>query len=384
MSLITQTVKMNITRVWKYYEDLGYEIPKHQKIYYQPNGSVSHKRISVPKGCIIDVNINDVPKNSNAVNVDVDCDCCKKEYSLSWQSYNKVVDEYGKNYCRDCYGQIRMIGDKNPKWNKNKTDYERSVERKYPEYYEFIRKVQIRDNYTCQCCGKKISNPEVHHLDSYDWCIDKRTDIENGICLCSDCHSNFHVNYGWGNNTRAQFEEWIGKNFSLVSNNIEISPTKRVYCIEENLMYNSARDFAYIHNCETSNIYSCCNHKYDNKNLTVLGFHLLWEDEYLKMSEEELIEYSKIKPIKNYDHLKGKNHPNATKVVCLNTLEVFDYIEQAHKKYNASEISYCCQNRYGRKSSGKHPITGEKLKWMYYENYIEKYGESGLIYYQTA
>jgi hypothetical protein len=29
----------------------------------------------------------------------------------------------------------------------------------------------------------------------------------------------------------------------------------------------------------------------------------------------------------------------------------------------------------GTKSAGKHPVTGEPLHWMYYDEYIKQYGE---------
>ena len=50
--------------------------------------------------------------------------------------------------------------------------------------------------------------------------------------------------------------------------------------------------------------------------------------------------------------------------------EIFNSITEASNKYNIcySSISECC--RYKRKSAGKHPETGEKLKWMYYDEYL--------------
>lgn len=57
----------------------------------------------------------------------------------------------------------------------------------------------------------------------------------------------------------------------------------------------------------------------------------------------------------------------ATKVKCVTTGEIFDSIKEANEKYNISKgkISDCC--RGNRKSTGKHPETGEKLIWKYYE-----------------
>lgn len=49
----------------------------------------------------------------------------------------------------------------------------------------------------------------VHHLDGFNWCIEKRTNVDNGVTLCKRCHLNFHSIYGSGNNTRGQFEEYL-------------------------------------------------------------------------------------------------------------------------------------------------------------------------------
>lgn len=47
-----------------------------------------------------------------------------------------------------------------------------------------------RDNYTCQCCGKKHTRLEVHHII---YRSKGGTDYENNlITLCKDCHSKVH------------------------------------------------------------------------------------------------------------------------------------------------------------------------------------------------
>lgn len=67
--------------------------------------------------------------------------------------------------------------------------------------------------------------------------------------------------------------------------------------------------------------------------------------------------------------LKGGNNPKAVKVICLETKEVFDCIAEARNKYGRVGIGKCCQNK--AKSAGKHPVTGERLHWMYYEDYLK-------------
>jgi len=60
------------------------------------------------------------------------------------------------------------------------------------------------------------------------------------------------------------------------------------------------------------------------------------------------------------------------KIVCITTNEIFNSQIKGANKYNINSmgISYCCNGK--QKSAGKHPETGEKLRWMFYEDYIEQ------------
>ena len=48
-----------------------------------------------------------------------------------------------------------------------------------------------RDNYTCQCCGKKNCRLEVHHIKFRS--NGGTDDEENLITLCEDCHKGVHA-----------------------------------------------------------------------------------------------------------------------------------------------------------------------------------------------
>ena len=103
-------------------------------------------------------------------------------------------------------------GENHYRWNPNLTYEDRTKERKSEkDYIPFIKSVLQRDNYCCQCCHSK-RNLVVHHKDGYNWCIDRRTDLSNGVTLCNDCHKNFHNIYGYGNNTEIQWNEYICNN----------------------------------------------------------------------------------------------------------------------------------------------------------------------------
>lgn len=74
--------------------------------------------------------------------------------------------------------------------------------------------IKFRDNKTCQVCGE-TKNLKAHHLDGYNWAIDRQLDPNNGITVCLDCHKAFHSLYGYGDNTAEQFVEWINENGKL-------------------------------------------------------------------------------------------------------------------------------------------------------------------------
>lgn len=91
---------------------------------------------------------------------------------------------------------------------------EQHLARNNTYYKEWIRKVFERDNYTCQCCGKRGGNLNAHHLYNFSEYETLRYDVDNGITLCERCHllgypNSFHSIYGERNNTPEQMEEYI-------------------------------------------------------------------------------------------------------------------------------------------------------------------------------
>ena len=118
----------------------------------------------------------------------------------------------------------KKIGKLNPNYNINLTDEDR---RKRINSTEDLKKwryeVYFRDNFICQFCDdNKGGNLVAHHLDGWNWCKEKRTDVDNGITLCEKCHNEFHNKYEYGNNTRYQFLEFI-----------KVKKTKKENWIEE-------------------------------------------------------------------------------------------------------------------------------------------------------
>tara|TARA_R110000751_G_scaffold46368_1_gene104387 strand:+ start:4330 stop:5040 length:711 start_codon:yes stop_codon:yes gene_type:complete len=99
-------------------------------------------------------------------------------------------------------------GENNHNWRFDLSQEERENRRQCKEYTEWRTNVFSRDNYTCQIC-EKSSGLNAHHLDGWNWCIERRHDIDNGVTLCVDCHERFHAVYGKGDNSLEQFEEFL-------------------------------------------------------------------------------------------------------------------------------------------------------------------------------
>ena len=98
-------------------------------------------------------------------------------------------------------------------YRTEKTDKERLQDRSSFENKKWIKLVYEKDNYTCQCCGKRGVSLRAHHLNGFNWFKEGRLDVNNGITLCRNCHDaryegSFHSMYGNGDNTKEQFEEF--------------------------------------------------------------------------------------------------------------------------------------------------------------------------------
>ena len=336
MGLISTEVEVKVNApTIKYYKSCGYKC----KI-----------------GEIIIVKIEHLQLNSG-IKVKVKCDCCEREYEMTYQKYNKHNHD-SKIYCHKCANKILNSGENHWNYDINKTDEEREKERDYPEYTEFIKKVLTRDNYTCQCCGKYKTYCEIHHLDGYDWDIEHRTDETNGITLCKSCHKNFHLHYGYGNNTKEQFKEWIGKAIDLVKYEGKLPTTRKIYCIEEDKIYDSAiklADILYIKS--KSKIYDVCNHKKQKNGSyckSIRGKHYLWLDEYEQMSEEDLKRY-----------LDWCNDFKNKKIKCITTGKEFNTIKEACEFYGIKNQSSMTQYfKRKQKYLGIDKNTGKKLEWI--------------------
>lgn len=153
-----------------------------------------------------------------------------------------------------------------------------------------------------------------------------------------------------------------------VKASVDRSIGRKVINLNDRKIFDTIVSASKYYNISISIISNCCK-----RQVSFGGYYngekqiFMYYDEYIKLTEEE---------IKNYIPKENKCYK---KVVCLNTLEVFGKMENAAKwcglKYS-HDIGNCCRGK--RKHAGKHPVTGEPLRWMYYEDYIKLYGELNL------
>ena len=112
--------------------------------------------------------------------------------------------------CSDCHFAL-MRTEANPNRlppEQCKTD-ESKLLRKRQDYRDWRFAVFSRDSYRCVVCGEHTRDLHPHHLEGFAENKDLRFDPDNGVTLCQSHHKQFHVTYGYGGNTKRQFDEWI-------------------------------------------------------------------------------------------------------------------------------------------------------------------------------
>lgn len=83
-------------------------------------------------------------------------------------------------------------GENNPKWKGGITPEHKRI-RSSKEYKEIRMKCFKRDSYTCQNCGRRrVPGDRVilnaHHIKPFSTHISLRTELDNLITLCNECH----------------------------------------------------------------------------------------------------------------------------------------------------------------------------------------------------
>lgn len=142
----------------------------------------------------------------------IKCDQCGKRIFKKPSRMNRNNKNFCSIECSSAYISENYKGDKRYNYKPELTDEERlkNISRHNSiKYRKWMREVLKRDDYTCVITGIRGNGElNVHHLDGWNWCKEKRYDISNGVTLRKEIHDLFHEIYGKGDNTKEQFEEF--------------------------------------------------------------------------------------------------------------------------------------------------------------------------------
>ena len=122
----------------------------------------------------------------------------------------KLVSAKGYARCKGCAAKYYR-GENSPFWlppEQRKVTESEQI-RQSVEYAEWRIAVWARDKNLCKVCNTRQKVMIAHHLDGFNIFPEKRFNVDNGVTLCDRHHIAFHTNYGFGNNTKSQFEEYL-------------------------------------------------------------------------------------------------------------------------------------------------------------------------------
>lgn len=210
---LLETSLTNITRYMKQGKTYSCKKCGHEKTGKAHTPTTEEIIIRCQKVGLTYVNHHIKKDDKNRTATYVQCLCkCGEQLDIHLSSIMRALRNNKNCSCEKC-GNVKKSeskkGEKNPAWKPNKTDEEREPGRHIVGYETWKKKVKIKAKYKCDICQcNDTRNLIVHHLDGYNWCREKRTDVSNGVCLCTECHKEFHKKYGQGNNTKEQYIEF--------------------------------------------------------------------------------------------------------------------------------------------------------------------------------
>lgn len=160
------------------------------------------------------------------------------------------------------------------------------------------------------------------------------------------------------------------KEYELINNNFG----KSVVCITTDEIFTNIMDASRKYEVSDTGIRYCCQGKTYTSGKLEDGTPLRWLylEDYKKMTEEEI------------EAIKNSTKSRIKKVVCLNNLMVFNSSTIAGEWCGVTKNVIRRSATKERASGGKHPETGEKLHWLYYEDYIKEFDVSTLTPYRVG
>jgi hypothetical protein len=114
------------------------------------------------------------------------------------------------------YENLIRRGKKHPSYNHTKTKKEREIGRNIEGYSDWLFQVKKKANFICDCCGIKGNKLHSHHLNNYKDFPELRLCINNGVCLCENCHMEFHNKFSRFGNIKEQYYNFKGEKCQIL------------------------------------------------------------------------------------------------------------------------------------------------------------------------
>ena len=150
------------------------------------------------------------------------------------------------------------------------------------------------------------------------------------------------------------------KEYEKSLSNIQKINKKQVVCLNNKKVFKSIREAAKYFNMKSAcGISFCCKNKQVHSGVDSSTEECLqWQyyDDYL-IKPKKLLSNTEISKTRK------------RKIICLNNNKIFNSIKEAEKYYSVNNIYLCCEHK--KEYVGKDSKTREKLKWMYYDEYLE-------------
>jgi len=346
------------------------------------------------------------------------------EHGSELKSINSFINGNGNIYCHQC-NTIAITHPHLIKYLINKEDaYKYSfgshyyIPMKCPDCgYEKPMKLNVisRQGFGNICCNDGISFPEKFIFNMLDQLLNKNFTLQlskKDFIWCENYRYDFHIDkinciiethglqhYEEVNTWKLSLEEikekdldkeWLAKTNKIENYIIIDCRESTMEWIKKSVITSklpnllgfkeSDIDWLKCHEYACNNLVKEVCDLWANGNSNILNIankfkiHRITAINYLKKGVK--IGWCDYNPKKEIEKVvKQLQEKSKIKVICLSTDKVFNSIMEASKEYNINNtgIGRCCKDK--QKTAGKHPITKEKLRWMFYSEYINNKGE---------
>lgn len=291
-----------------------------------------------------------------------------KGYNQTSGGANPIPDEATRQKMRNNHADFR--GEKSPMYKKRMRDC--MTEEAYWEWLCKIREYVSKHRKGENACAKKVYCFEKDK--TYDSLTDAAEDCNISVSAISSCINGYCKSAGFDKEQNL-FLHWCKaeeKDSFIPLSQTESKcygefhwNTRKIYCVELDESFYGVGEFCRKYGIKASHIYSCLYGKRKSCGkhpITGQNLHWCYYDE----------KDSYIPPCDEVSKQTGKYHHGAKAVYCIELDERFDTAVEAKNKYGFSNQHIGAVCRGQRNVCGVHPVTGEKLHWLFESDAIQQ------------